>query len=76
MTKKKAVDVVAINLHIDKYLITKELQTLAEGSGIIAKYIDDKLHYGRALGFADGQPHSRKSRIEFLKVNSTYHWRR
>jgi hypothetical protein len=31
------------------------LQTLSEGSGTIAKYIDEKLHYGRALGFAEGQ---------------------
>jgi hypothetical protein len=54
MKKQKTSDV-KINFHIDKYLITKELQTLTDGSGIIAKYIDDKLHYGRALGFAEGQ---------------------
>ena len=40
---------------VDKHLIVGELITMAEESGDIAKYIRDKVQYGRALGYAEGK---------------------
>jgi hypothetical protein len=40
---------------VDKLRLAKKLQALTQESGDIAEYIDDHIHYGRALGYAEGK---------------------
>jgi hypothetical protein len=71
MKKQKNENEINLDYYIDKYLIAVELQILAEGSNEIAKYIDQTVHYGRALGYAEGRTaafneiHKRIIRSEF-----------
>jgi hypothetical protein len=54
-TKKVAQKVVEIIPVVDKYLIVKKLEATACESRDIAEYIDVNIHYGRALGYAEGK---------------------
>jgi len=40
---------------LDKYLLVMKLNAHISESGDIAEYIDDNVHYGRALGYAEGK---------------------
>ena len=59
MTKEKRqedkVDPVTICPSVDKYHIIIKLKSLIEESGCIAEYIDEYVHYGRALGYTEGR---------------------
>ena len=48
-------DTIEIMPIVDKLLIVKKLKTLTEESTNIAEYIGDNIHYGRALGYAEGK---------------------
>ena len=40
---------------VDKYLLVKMLHDHIDESGDIAEYIGNNIHYGRALGYAEGK---------------------
>ena len=40
---------------VDKYQIVTKLRSMIDESGDIAEYIDENVHYGRALGYAEGR---------------------
>ena len=51
-TEPEQMEIVPI---VDKYLIVKTLHDHIDESSDIAEYIGNNIHYGRALGYAEGK---------------------